>query len=212
MIAERATEEIQTSKAVTVEEELALVQGLVAGLPGSWREFNVRYNRMLETCIARVAVRFPGLLGPEDIREIYALLCLNLLANNCHRLRSFDIQKGTRLSSWLGLIASHTAYDYLRHLRRQPSGPRVDELVDLAAQVPETSEACERREQARHVARLVAELSERDREFMSLYFGQGLTPEQVAERMGISVKTVYTKKHKIRSKLESLIGTARVAA
>ncbi|HEY5955184.1 MAG TPA: sigma-70 family RNA polymerase sigma factor [Polyangiaceae bacterium] len=211
MIAECAIE-IQASKATTIEDELALLSGLVSGHPGSWREFSVRYTRMLESCIARVAVRFPGLLGPEDVREIYALLCLNLLANDCHRLRSYDPDKGTRLGSWLGLIAAHTAYDYLRHVRREPTGPRVDELVDLAAQIPETSDTCERREQARQVAQLVEELSDRDREFMSLYFGQGLTAEQVADRMGISVKTVYTKKHKIRSKLESLMGVGRVAA
>lgn len=198
--------------AATAEDEMSLVSGLVAGDEGSWREFSRRYTRMLEACIARVTFRFPGLVGPEDVREIYALFCLNLLANDRHRLRSFDPSKGMRLSSWFGLIAVHTAYDYLRNARRQPSGPNVDELVDLAAQVPETSDACERREQAHHVARLLAELSERDREFMSLYFGQGLTPEEVAAKMNISVKTVYTKKHKIRTRLEMLIGQVPAAA
>lgn len=196
----------------TIEDEMRLVCGLVAGDEGSWREFSQRYTRMLEACIARVTFRFPGLVGPEDVREIYALFCLNLLANDRHRLRSFDPSKGMRLSSWFGLIAVHTAYDYLRNARRQPAGPNVDDLVDLAAQVPETSDACERREQAHHVTRLIADLSERDREFMRLYFGQGLTPEEVAAQMGISVKTVYTKKHKIRSKLELLIGQVPAAA
>lgn len=196
----------------TAEDELRLVRGLIAGQKHSWREFNHRYSRMLEACIARVTFRFPGLVGPEDVREIYALFCLNLLANDRHRLRSFNPDKGMRLSSWFGLIAVHTAYDYLRSARRQPSGPCVDDLIDLAAQVPDTSEGCERREQARYLARLVAELSERDREFMTLYFGEGLSPEEVAAKMGISIKTVYTKKHKIRSKLETLIGAVPAAA
>lgn len=194
------------------DDEMKLVRGLVAGDKSSWREFSSRYTRMLEACIARVTLRFPGLVGAEDVHEIYALLCLNLLANDRHRLRSFDPEKGMRLSSWFGLIAVHTAYDYLRSARRQPTGPCIDDVIDLAAQVPETSDACERKEQAHQIARLVSELSDRDREFMSLYFGQGLSPEEVAARMGISVKTVYTKKHKIRSKLESLIGQVAAAA
>jgi RNA polymerase sigma-70 factor, ECF subfamily len=205
------TVSVNTSSAI-VEDEARLVSGLVAGDKGSWREFGARYTRMLQACIARVTLRFPGIVGTEDVHEIYALLCLNLLANDRHRLRSFDRSKGMRLSSWFGLIAVHTAYDYLRNVRRQPTGPCIDDIVDLAAQVPETSDACEQREQAHHIARLVAELSERDREFMGLYFGQGLSPEEVAAKMGISVKTVYTKKHKIRSRLEALIGQVSVAA
>jgi RNA polymerase sigma-70 factor (ECF subfamily) len=193
-------------------DESRLLDGLLAGEAGSWREFTRRYTRMIEACIARVTVRFPGIVGQEDVREIYALFCLNLLANDRHRLRSFDPLRGMRFGSWLGLIAVHSAYDYLRTVRRQPQGPCVDDIADLAAQAPEATDTCERREQAKQISRLVQELSERDREFMTLYFGQGLSPEAVAAKMGISIKTVYTKKHKIRSKLEALIGQHRVAA
>jgi len=193
-------------------EEARLIEGLLAGRTESWREFTLRYTRMIEACIARVTTRFPGLCGQEDIREIYALFCLNLLSNESHRLRSYNPARGTRFSSWLGLIAVHTAYDYLRAARRQPQGPCVDDVADLVAHVPEVTDSFERRQQAKQITRLVEELSPRDREFMSLYFGQGMTPEAVAAKMGISVKTVYTKKHKIRSKLEALIGQQRAAA
>ena len=45
---------------------------------------------------------------------------------------------------------------------------------------------------------------------MVLYYAEGLEAEQVAEEMGISVKTVYSKKHKIRTRLAELL--ARSAA
>ena len=47
---------------------------------------------------------------------------------------------------------------------------------------------------------------------MLLHFGQGMAPEQVAVEMGISVKTVYTKKHKLRGRLEAMLYNYRTAA
>jgi RNA polymerase sigma-70 factor (ECF subfamily) len=43
---------------------------------------------------------------------------------------------------------------------------------------------------------------------VSLYFNRGLDAEQVASAMNISVKTVYSKKHKIRARLESFVAAA----
>ena len=51
---------------------------------------------------------------------------------------------------------------------------------------------------------LLADFSERDRRFVELYYGAGLLPEEVAAAMGISVKTVYSKKNKLRTKLLAL--------
>ena len=36
--------------------------------------------------------------------------------------------------------------------------------------------------------------------------------QQIAERMHISVKTVYSKKHKIQSRLEAMLSQAQLAA
>jgi RNA polymerase sigma-70 factor (ECF subfamily) len=61
-------------------------------------------------------------------------------------------------------------------------------------------------ERAQLVRELLADFSDRDRQFVALYFGDGLSPEHVAERLGISVKTVYSKKHKIQRKLSEIVG------
>ena len=61
-------------------------------------------------------------------------------------------------------------------------------------------------------ARILAEFSEKDREFITLYYGEGLEPDEIAGRMGISVKTVYSKKHKIRSRLEAMLVERKLAA
>jgi RNA polymerase sigma-70 factor (ECF subfamily) len=59
---------------------------------------------------------------------------------------------------------------------------------------------------------MMGKLSSKDQMFIRLYFGEGLAPEKIAAEMGISVKTVYSKKHKIGAKLEALLKEQRMAA
>jgi hypothetical protein len=121
-----------------------LVRGLLRGDASSWRAFSSRYSRLLHGCIAKVTVRFPAVVGTDDVSEIYGLFCLNLLANDMRRLRTFDSTRGMRLGSWLGLLAVHTAYDYLRSLRRQPSGVCLDEIAEPVAELLDADRTCER--------------------------------------------------------------------
>ena len=76
----------------------------------------------------------------------------------------------------------------------------------MCAEQPSPFEQSLNRERAAHVTRLMDSLSDKDKLFFKLYFADGLSPETVAERMGISIKTVYSKKHKITAKLEALLG------
>ncbi|HET9958858.1 MAG TPA: sigma-70 family RNA polymerase sigma factor, partial [Polyangiaceae bacterium] len=123
----------------------------------------------------------------------------------------FEPGRGTRLSTWLGLLATHTAYDFLRSVR---NAPKLDlsSAEKMSADAPDPVEATLQRERAELVARAISELSDKDREFVELYYGQGLSPEEVAERMQISVKTVYTKKHKLQHRLQGLLSDERLAA
>lgn len=55
------------------------------------------------------------------------------------------------------------------------------------------------------VARIIEDLPPRDREFVALHYSDGLDLEQTAERLGICVATVYSKKHKIRARIKKLL-------
>jgi RNA polymerase sigma-70 factor (ECF subfamily) len=50
----------------------------------------------------------------------------------------------------------------------------------------------------------VGEFSDKDRQFLDLFYARGLEAEEVAAEMKISLKTVYSKNHKIRSHLRCL--------
>lgn len=186
-------------------KEAHLVAGLIAGEPDAWRRFVKEYSGVVIGCIRRVLCRFTRVTSDHDVDEVYARFCFELLANDRKKLRYFDISKGTRLSTWLGLLATNATYDYLRRLRRDRFNEAMPERDVFASNSPSPLDLVTLAEQATHATTILAELSERDREFVELYFADGLEPEQIADKMGISLKTVYTKKHKITARLESLL-------
>lgn len=189
-----------------------LVRALIADDARAWREFNTRFSRLILSTISRVTARFRGVVSQEDVREIYATFSVQLLANDKNKLRSFDPARGNKLSTWLGLLASHTAYDFLRSARREPKRAAMSEAEDLYTSLPDPCESALMRERASLVGKLLADFTDKDRAFIQLYFGEGLAPERVAERLGISVKTVYSKKHKIQARLQALLVEAQLAA
>ena len=193
-------------------DEAELLRCLLANDPRAWREFNTRYGRLIFRCITRVTARFSALVGPDDVREIYATLCVQLLANDKHKLKSFEPSRGNKLGTWIGMLAIHSAYDFLRTVKREPKRTTLAEAEVLSSEFPDPCEVCTMRERARLVSDLLAGFTAKDREFITLYYGEGLEPEQIAKQMRISVKTVYSKKHKIRSRLEALLAQGQLAA
>jgi len=192
--------------------EGALVGAMLSGGERAWREFHARYDRLILRCITRVTCRFSTLVSQEDIREIYATLLVQLLANDMRKLRSFDPARGNRLGSWVGLLAANCAYDYLRAARREPNQLPLSEAESMPCELPSPHEHAEHRQRAAIIDGVLRDFSEKDREFVALYFGEGLPAHEIAERMQITVKTVYSKRHKIQCRLEAMLSDARLAA
>ncbi|MCA9589529.1 MAG: sigma-70 family RNA polymerase sigma factor [Myxococcales bacterium] len=194
------------------ESDEELIAGMVANDSGAWREFQSRYDRLIIRCITKVTRRFSSMLSQDDVREIYATLYVSLLGNDKHKLRTFDPERGNRFSSWIGLLAINAAYDYLRSLRREPPKECITEAMELAAELPDPFELTSEHERQAIAHKTLEDFSEKDRTFAALYFGEGLEPADIAKRMNISVKTVYSKKHKIQSRLESVLAAGKIAA
>ncbi len=191
----------------TTHGETALVRDMLTGDRGAWSAFHTRYGRLLHRCIARVVARAPAWMGDDDAAEIYADVLAQLCADDRRRLRVFDVERGCRLSTWIGTLAVHAAHDRLRMLRREPNRASLDDVAEIGADAPTADQMIEMNEGIAQVDEVLRALSDKDRQFVSLYFDEGLDVEQIAARMQISVKTVYTKKNKIKERIE-----ARLAA
>jgi len=178
----------------------------------AWREFHQRYDRLIYRAVHKVTQRFASVLESADVEEIYASLLCSLNTRDMHKLRTFDVSRGHRLSTWVSLLATNAAWDYLRSVSRQPQRAGASEAEQVMSHVPDPFQVLATKEEWRRVTDTLRSFSAKDRTFVELFFLEGKSPEQIADEMQISVKTVYSKKHKIRCRLESALGLGSTEA
>jgi RNA polymerase sigma-70 factor, ECF subfamily len=181
-----------------------LIQRMLANDCPAWRVFAQRHDGLIYAAIDRVLRAFPNYRGPAEREDIRATLLSSLLAREMHKLRVFEFDRGVRLSSWIGLLATNAARDYVRAASRRPTATlaKMEALEDCGASPLAnllTKEAADR------VLATLDRLSPRDRQLVHLLLLQEQPPEQVAAAMNISVKTVYTKKHKLVQRLTEVL-------
>lgn len=123
--------------------------------------------------------------------------------------------------SWLYAIASHCAVDTLRRSSRLPTirldGPcAADEPVDcgsllevLASDEPGPLEELEVRERQRWVRESVARLPEPIRQVLVFAYYQGLTYNEIGERLGIPPGTVKSRLHGAIARLRTMADRVR---
>lgn len=186
----------------------ALVAAVLASQPGAWAAFFARFERLINSCIRRVLLRYGAFHGQEDIEDLVSTTALNLVKDDYKKLRAFDATRGYRLSSWVGLLATNTAHDALR--ARPPTAYSIDDSEDGRAMDIPTNDAdpadlLQREQQVRTLESAVEKLSDTERLFVQYYFEEELEPEQIADLMQISVNTVYSRKNKIREKLRRIV-------
>jgi RNA polymerase sigma-70 factor, ECF subfamily len=171
----------------------------------AWNEMVRRYRSLVYRCITKVIGRYDAVLSSADADEIYGEVMMSLWRDDMRKLRAYDPRRGTKLSSWIGMIATNTAYDYLRGTARRPILDRIDGDPEIEAESESALDGILSNERRTHLNEMLADYSDKDRAFVSLYYAQGLPAEEVAEEMNISIKTVYSKKHKLLARLQSTL-------
>lgn len=186
--------------------DLELLDEVLASSERGWVELIRRYRALIYRCIGKVTQRCAPRISAFDLDEIFADVLLNLLRDDMRKLRKYDPERGTKLSSWIGMISINSAYDYLRSAGRRPLLDRLDGAVDRAAESDRTPlDTLIEKERWDHLNGVLTSFSERDRTFVELYYRDGLDPAAIAAAMSISLKTVYSKKHKIRAHLRRCV-------
>ena len=145
--------------------------------------------------LPRVLNYFRYRLGSGPVAEDLTSLTFEKAWTARHRYRR-DL---AGFSTWLMAIARNVATDHYR--RRRDHAP-----LEAAAHVAGGEEphvATEAREEFAKLARLLAELPERDRELVSLKYGAGLTNRAIAKQVHLSETNVGSILHRAVQKLRA---------
>jgi RNA polymerase sigma-70 factor, ECF subfamily len=199
------TREAGTTPSLSVaqrREEKRLLGRVIKGDPKAWGEFSRRYEHLIVSCVIRVLRRYSAAFSSEDLSDLVAEVWVVLLRDNMRKLRLYDPQRGYRLASWVGLMATNCTIDQLR-LRANDCAylediAGVDRLLVDSCQpdvgIEEQEAACLARE-------ALDRLSAEERAFIVSCYHEERSPEELAAELGITVNTVYSRKFKIREKL-----------
>ena len=215
---------IPTTKSPSEWSDRQLLRRVLLGVERAWNELLRRYRSLIYRCITKTTAKYATHLTDADIDEIYAEVLLQLWRNDMSKLRQFNPDRGTKLGSWIGLISCNAAYDHLRAASRTPMLDRAHRSLgraggSIAASLDamDPHAECNRtpldvlieKERWDHLNQLLASFSPKDRLFLDLYYQRGMDAAGVADEMSISLKTVYSKKHKIRAHLRRCLERSR---
>lgn len=155
-----------------------------------YREFHPRIQRYL--------ARLLGRSEAEDVtQEVFAKLSLALP----------QFRGDSSLSTWIYRIATNTAYDKLR----SPSFNRKNDVpVEAASPVRDPSSGVEqqlvRTEMNDCINDYVHRLPATYRSVVLLSEHEGLTNQEVADTLGVSLETVKIRLHRARARLRKELG------
>jgi RNA polymerase sigma-70 factor (ECF subfamily) len=120
--------------------------------------------------------------------------------------RSFDEER--ELGPWLATIARRVAIDVYRREAHRAATPleSVSPADPSLVSTPESAEAVYDAWEVRHA---VGELDEDEREIVRLQHFEGLTHQQIAERLGLAIGTVKSRSFRAHQRLAAALGHLR---
>lgn len=151
--------------------------------------------------LPRIRRYLDRLLGPKDAEDVTQ----EVFAKVSQALPQF--RGDSSLATWIYRIATNTAYDRLR----SPSFQRAGEVsLDAAAPVQDPSSGADqklvRTEMNDCIDRFVARLPASYRSVVILSEHEGLTNQEIAAALGLSLETVKIRLHRARARLRKELG------
>jgi RNA polymerase sigma-70 factor (ECF subfamily) len=108
------------------------------------------------------------------------------------------IQPGS-LSAFLFRITSHRVNDRFRRRRVRETFQRCFGADEEAEDSDGPERAMMRRDAERHVGRILARMSHKKRDVFALFELEGISGEEIAQRLQIPIDTVWTRLHHARA-------------
>ncbi len=188
------------------QEERCLVEQVLSKDQKAWREFCRRYENLIVACTLKTLRRYHATFNADDLADIVGEVWMVLWKDDMRKLRLFDPARGYRLTSWLGLITTHCTIDQLR--QRCSADLYFDDVSSLELTLADDhrpDQGLEEMESVKIARQAIGQLSSEEQRFVLSCFHEERRPEDLAQELGITVNTVYSRKFKIREKLTRIV-------
>jgi|GEM_PF-1559309 len=197
-------------------EETQLLRSLLSPRTSSavrqtlWADFVTRYERLITSCVLKVLRRYGALFSTDDLDDLCNDVWVTLLRDDMKKLRQYDAERGFRIASFIGLVATNTTIDHLRGQKAHTTP--LDQLVeDHASLGIEYRDTVEDSEEAALAQAALGRLTPDERAFVYEVFHAERSPEELARRLGVTTNTIYSRKFKIREKLVKIVNHLQAA-
>ena len=196
----------KVDKVKRAKDDLMLLARMLDGEVTAWSDFQKSYQPLIAACVRRVLRKYDARCNYSDIEDFIADVWLQLLKDDSRKLRTYDPKRGVRLSSWIGLITTNHVIDRLRRQRNDVYLEDPSILVDRFASNGGCPQAAAERRQSFELTRTALELLPvADRRFLIDCCWNERPPAELAAELGVAVSTIYSRKFKVRHKLERIM-------
>jgi len=177
---------------------------------GAWEEFLARFGRLIYYSIHRTCGAKHRALNQDQIDDLFSETLLHLLKDDCKKLRQYRGDQGATVATWIRTVTVRYVLDYLRGQGRKADLISIDQEevaqeISLSNPVVRPDETLAERERETLFDKALASLGQNDRNFIELYYKKDVDPEKLAKVMGVSVKTVYSRANRLKTKLQEFV-------
>lgn len=191
-----------------IPNDYKLIIECISGNKEAWDTFVNRFSKLIYYSIRKTVTSYHQNLQQEDIEDIYNDVFASFITNNYKKLRQFEGK--CTLATWIRTITMRRTIDFLRSQRNLIS---IDDVSDenrlLRDTLKDHKASAEKEMELAEDERLIKEATDSlppsDKLFMKLYYERGLSPKEIAAMMHVSVSTIYSKKNRIREKIEKIL-------
>lgn len=193
----------------TLSDQELIKRCLEAEGKEAWEIFVRRFSKLIWNSIHKTFHTYFFSYHPEDAEDMYGAIFMSLIENDFRKLRQFRNENACTLSTWLSIISTRMTIDFMRKDRsrffvdsREDDRGIWDSIADHNYRA---DNIIENKQKEAKLERSLNQLQYKDRLIYDLLFRKGVSPEETARILDITVATVYSRKHRIIEKIKNHI-------
>lgn len=183
-----------------------LITGCLNDDKSAWELFVRTYSKLIWSAIHRTFSLYSFRYSREDSEDLYSSVFASLIEEDFRKLRQFRNEDACSFATWLRVVTSRMAIDHIRRDKNNLFVEAGEGGADIIDTIPENSpsvvEALEQKQMNGHFEKAIELLSDDDRDIYHHLFTKDTPPEEIAASLGLTVSTVYSKRHRIIKKIK----------